>query len=116
VDPTNAWHEAARSLSIKRRRANGSNLGHGGSFYEDRDGRFCPHALGIVKFDDRRSDRFEGEFDFTLQPDDYKSPDVDVKLADRLRSSAESLGFRFVGEKVKVDYVTIDGAEMPDAN
>jgi uncharacterized protein (TIGR03435 family) len=58
----------------------------------------------------------KGEFDFTLQPDDYKSPDDDVKLADRLRSSVESLGFGFVDEKVKVDYVTIDHAELPDAN
>jgi len=58
----------------------------------------------------------KGEFDFTLQPDDYRSPDGDVKLADRLRSSVEGLGFRFVDEKVKVDYVTIDHAEPPDAN
>jgi uncharacterized protein (TIGR03435 family) len=58
----------------------------------------------------------QGEFDFTLQPDDYRSPDDDVKLADRLRSSVEALGFRFVGEKAKVDYVTIDHAELPDAN
>jgi len=58
----------------------------------------------------------KGEFDFTLQPDDYRSPDGDVKLADRLRSSVEGLGFRFVDEKVKVDYVTIDHAELPGAN
>jgi uncharacterized protein (TIGR03435 family) len=58
----------------------------------------------------------KGEFDFTLQPDDYGSPDGDVKLADRLRSSVEGLGFRFFDENVKVDYVTIDHAELPDAN
>lgn len=53
----------------------------------------------------------KGEFDFTLQPDDGG-----VNLPDRLRSSVEGLGFRFVGERVKVDYVTIDHAEFPDAN
>ena len=58
----------------------------------------------------------KGDFDFTLRPDEYRSPDDDVKLADRLRGSVEGLGFRFVDEKVKVDYVTIDHAELPDAN
>ena len=58
----------------------------------------------------------KGEFDFTLRPDEYRSPDADVKLADRLRSSVEGLGFRMVGEKAKVDYVIIDHAELPDAN
>jgi uncharacterized protein (TIGR03435 family) len=52
----------------------------------------------------------KGEFDFTLQPDG------DGNLVDRLRSSVEGLGFRLVDEKVKVDYVTIDHAELPDAN
>ena len=52
----------------------------------------------------------KGEFDFTLQPDD------DVNLSERLRSSVEGLGFRLVNEKVKVNYVTIDHAEPPDAN
>ncbi len=58
----------------------------------------------------------KGEFDFTLTPDEYRSPDDDVKLADRLRSSVEGLGFRFENEKVKVDFVTIDHAELPNAN
>jgi uncharacterized protein (TIGR03435 family) len=58
----------------------------------------------------------KGEFDFTLRPDDYRSPDGDVTLADRLRSSVEGLGFKFVDEKVKVDYLTIDHAELPDDN
>jgi uncharacterized protein (TIGR03435 family) len=58
----------------------------------------------------------KGEFDFALQPDDYKASDGDVKLADRLRDSVEGLGFRLVDEKIKVDYVTIDHAELPDAN
>lgn len=58
----------------------------------------------------------KGEFDFTLRPDEYRSPDDDVKLADRLRSAVEGLGFKFVEEKVKVDYVTIDHAELPDDN
>ena len=52
----------------------------------------------------------KGEFDFTLQPDG------DGNLADRTRSSVDDLGFRLVDEKVKVDYVTIDHAELPDAN
>jgi hypothetical protein len=39
-----------------------------------------------------------------------------VKFADRLRSSVEILGFGFENEKVKVDFVTIDHAELPDAN
>jgi uncharacterized protein (TIGR03435 family) len=51
----------------------------------------------------------KGEFDFTLQPDG------DGNFGDRLQSSVEGLGFRLVGEKVKVDYVTIDHAELPDA-
>ncbi len=58
----------------------------------------------------------KGEFDFTLRPDDYRSPDNDVKLADRLRSSVEALGFRLVDAKVNVDYVIIDHAELPDEN
>jgi uncharacterized protein (TIGR03435 family) len=45
-----------------------------------------------------------GEFDFTLQPDDD------------LRSSVEGFGFKLVDERVKIDYVTIDHAELPDAN
>ena len=52
----------------------------------------------------------KGEFDFTLQMDG------DGLFADRLRSSVEGLGFRFVDEKVKVNYVTIDHAELPDDN
>jgi len=52
----------------------------------------------------------KGEFDFTLQQDGNGN------LVDRLRSAVEGLGFRFVDEKVKVDYVTIDHAELPDAN
>jgi uncharacterized protein (TIGR03435 family) len=52
----------------------------------------------------------KGEFDFTLQPDG------DGNFGDRLHSSVEGFGFRLVGEKVKVDYVTIDHAELPDAN
>jgi uncharacterized protein (TIGR03435 family) len=52
----------------------------------------------------------KGEFDFTLQPDG------DGNFGDRLQSSVEGLGFRLVGEKVKVDYATIDHAELPDAN
>jgi uncharacterized protein (TIGR03435 family) len=52
----------------------------------------------------------KGEFDFTLQQDGDRDP------ADRLRSSVDGLGFRFVDERVKVDYVTIDHAELPDNN
>jgi uncharacterized protein (TIGR03435 family) len=52
----------------------------------------------------------KGEFDFTLQPDS------DGSLVDRLQSAVEGLGFRLVDEKVKVDYVTIDHAEVPDPN
>jgi uncharacterized protein (TIGR03435 family) len=52
----------------------------------------------------------KGEFDFTLQPDG------DGNFGDRLQNSVEGFGFRLVGEKVKVDYVTIDHAELPDAN
>ena len=48
--------------------------------------------------------------------DIYHQATEQVKLADRLRSSVEGLGFRFAGEKVKVDYVIIDHAELPDAN
>jgi uncharacterized protein (TIGR03435 family) len=58
----------------------------------------------------------KGGFDFTLRPDDYRSPAGDVTFADRLRSSVEGLGFKFVDEKVNVDYVTIDRAELPDDN
>ena len=52
----------------------------------------------------------KGEFDFTLQQDG------DVEPGDRLRSAVEGFGFRLVDEKVKVDYVTIDHAELPDSN
>lgn len=52
----------------------------------------------------------KGDFDFALQPDG------DGNLIDRLRSAVEDVGFRLVDEKVKVDYVTIDHAELPDAN
>lgn len=45
----------------------------------------------------------KGDFDFTLQPED-------------IRSAVEDLGFRFVDEKVMVDHVIIDHAELPDAN
>ena len=52
----------------------------------------------------------KGEFDFILQPEG------DGNLIDRLRSSVEGLGFKLIDEKVKVDHVTIDNAELPDAN
>jgi uncharacterized protein (TIGR03435 family) len=58
----------------------------------------------------------KGEFDFTVQPDDYRSSDDNVKLTERLRSAIEALGFKLVNEKVIVDYVTVDHAELPDEN
>jgi uncharacterized protein (TIGR03435 family) len=58
----------------------------------------------------------KGEYDFTLPLDEYRSPDGDGTFPERLRSAVEGFGFKFVSEKVKVDFVTIDHAELPDEN
>jgi uncharacterized protein (TIGR03435 family) len=82
--------------------------------------------FGMLDFSNALSDSLDtvivdrtdlkGEFDFTLPLDDYRSPNGDVPFVDRLRSSVEGLGFKFVKEKVKVNYVIVDHAELPDDN
>ena len=52
-----------------------------------------------------------GQFDFILELDDDGGT-----LPQRLQSAVEGIGFRFVDEKVRVEYVTIDHAELPGDN
>ena len=51
--------ETARSVSVKRRRAKGSSLGHVNNFYESWDGRLRSQPFRVVKYADCRSDRFK---------------------------------------------------------